>query len=140
MADVHTKKQRSYNMSMIKYRDTKPEASLRKLLFARGVRGYRVHYKLLGKPDIVFPKKKIAVFIDGCFWHKCPKCFVKPQTNKKFWQEKINSNVERDKNVNKQLKKAGWKVIRIWEHDVKKNLNKSYLKIYKKINKREGLG
>jgi len=140
MADVHTKKQRSYNMSMIKYRDTKPEVSLRKLLFAHGVRGYRVHYKLLGKPDIVFPKKKIAVFIDGCFWHKCPKCFVKPQTNKKFWQEKINSNVERDKNVNKQLKKAGWKIIRIWEHDVKKNLNKSYLKIYKKINIREGLG
>ena len=133
MPDVHTKKQRSYNMSMIKCRDTNPEISLRKLLFANGIRGYRVHYKLPGKPDIVFPRKKIAVFIDGCFWHKCPKCFIEPRTNKVFWKEKISSNIKRDKDVNKQLKKMGWKIIRIWEHDVKKNLNKSYLKILNEI-------
>ena len=131
MTDVHTKEQRSYNMSLIKGKDTKPEISLRKLLFAKGIRGYRVHYKLPGKPDIVFPGKKIAVFIDGCFWHKCPQCFVKPQTNKRFWKEKIDSNVERGKIVNKQLKKMGWKIVRIWEHEVRKNLNKSYLKIFK---------
>ncbi|MCK4792627.1 MAG: very short patch repair endonuclease [Desulfobacteraceae bacterium] len=135
MADVHTKEQRSYNMSMIKGKDTKPEISLRKLLFAKGVRGYRVHYRLPGKPDIVFPKKKIVVFIDGCFWHKCSKCFIKPQTNKGFWKEKINSNVERDRVVNKQLKKMGWKIIRIWEHEVRKNLNKSYLKVFKEIQR-----
>lgn len=119
MPDVHTKKQRSYNMSMIKCRDTNPEISLRKLLFANGVRGYRINYKLKGKPDVVFPKQKLAVFVDGCFWHKCPKCFVEPRTNKVFWKEKINSNIKRDKDVNKQLKKMGWKIIRIWEHEIK---------------------
>jgi len=135
MADVLTKEQRSYNMSMIKAKNTRPEIVLRKLLSSHGIRGYRIHYKLTGKPDIVFPKKKIAVFIDGCFWHKCPRCFVKPQTNKGFWKEKINSNVERDKIVNKKLKKMGWKIIRIWEHELRKNLNKSYLKLFKEIKR-----
>lgn len=119
MADVLTKKQRSYNMSMIKAKDTKPELILRKLLSAHGIRGYRSHYKLTGKPDIVFPKRKIAVFIDGCFWHKCPRCFIKPETNRKFWKNKIESNVRRDRLVNSEFKKKGWKVLRIWEHELK---------------------
>jgi len=118
MVDVLTKAQRSYNMSMIKRGDTKPEIALRKLLFAHRLRGYRIHYRLVGKPDIVFSKRKIAIFIDGCFWHKCLKCFVKPSTNKKFWREKIDSNVVRDKVVSAKLKKDGWKVLRIWEHEI----------------------
>ena len=119
MTDVHTKEKRSYNMSMIRAKNTKPEIIIRKLIYASGIRGYRLNYRLLGKPDMVFPKRRIAVFIDGCFWHKCPKCFIKPGTNKKFWKKKIESNVERDKMVNSQLRKKRWKVFRIWEHEVK---------------------
>lgn len=135
MADVLTKEQRSYNMSMIKGKDTKPEIALRKLLFSRGLRGYRVHYSLPGKPDIVFPKSKIAVFIDGCFWHKCPKCFIKPATNKKFWKKKIESNVKRDRVVNTELRKKGWKVLRIWEHEIRKDLNKYCIRICRELAK-----
>jgi len=135
MADIHTKKQRSYNMSMIKCRDTKPEILLRKLLFANGARGYRINYRLKGKPDIVFPKQKLAVFVDGCFWHKCPKCFQKPATNKTFWLDKINSNVKRDKKINSTLNKSGWKVIRFWEHDIRKNSEKCCQKILCEIRK-----
>ncbi|HBR21063.1 MAG TPA: very short patch repair endonuclease [Nitrospiraceae bacterium] len=119
MADVLTKKQRSYNMSRIKGRDTKPEIRFRKLLFKKGLRGYRLHYRLLGKPDIVFPNRKIIIFIDGCFWHKCPMCFIKPETRTEFWMKKINSNVKRDRKVNKILTNEGWTVLRFWEHDIK---------------------
>ncbi|MGD0336334.1 MAG: very short patch repair endonuclease [Candidatus Omnitrophota bacterium] len=120
MTDVLTKKQRSYCMSQIRARDTQPEIILRKAISSAGISGYRLNYRLLGKPDIVFPKRKIAVFIDGCFWHKCPRCFIKPDTNKKFWNEKIASNVKRDKIVNTELKRKGWKVLRIWEHELRK--------------------
>jgi len=107
-------------MSQIRARDTQPEIILRKAISSAGISGYRLNYRLLGKPDIVFPKRKIAVFIDGCFWHKCPRCFIKPDTNKKFWNEKIASNVKRDKIVNTELKRKGWKVLRIWEHELRK--------------------
>lgn len=119
MTDVLTKKQRSYCMSRIRAKDTQPEIILRNAISGAGIKGYRLNYKLLGKPDIVFTKRKIAIFIDGCFWHKCPKCFIKPETNRKFWNEKIESNIKRDKIVNAKLKGKGWKVIRIWEHEIK---------------------
>lgn len=135
MVDVHTKDQRSYNMSMIRGKDTKPEIRLRQYLFSGGLRGYRLHYKLIGKPDIVFTRKKVAVFIDGCFWHKCPKCFKGPKTNKKFWTEKIESNIRRDKKVNRELKKQEWHVVRIWEHELKKDLDRVYRKIGKYAGK-----
>lgn len=118
MTDVLTKEQRSYNMSMIRAKNTQPEIILRKILSGSGVRGYRLHYKLIGKPDIVFPKRKIAIFIDGCFWHKCLKCFIKPGTNRKFWSKKIDSNVKRDNAVNAELRDRGWKILRIWEHEL----------------------
>jgi len=121
MVDVLNLAQRSYNMSRIRGKNTSPEIKIRKMLFSEGIRGYRIHYNLPGKPDIVFIKKKIAIFIDGCFWHKCPICFKAPETRKKFWLEKINKNVERDLEINELLKNMGWKVIRIWEHDVRKN-------------------
>jgi len=107
-------------MSRIRSKNTVPEVKLRKLLFATGVKGYRIHYDLPGKPDIVFVKRKIAVFIDGCFWHKCPIDFQEPESHKEYWTKKIQSNVDRDKKVNDQLKSDGWTVIRIWEHEVKK--------------------
>ena len=129
MTDVLTQEQRKYNMSRIKGKNTGPEVKLRKLLFAHGIRGYRVHYDLSGKPDIVFVKKKLAIFIDGCFWHKCPVCFRVPETRKEFWMKKIQSNIDRDKKVNEQLKNDGWTVIRIWEHEIKKEPENAVKKI-----------
>ena len=121
MTDVLTPDQRKLNMSRIKGRDTSPEIKIRKLLFIKGIRGYRINYKLTGKPDIVFPGKKVAVFIDGCFWHKCPIHFQEPDTRKEFWLEKINRNVERDHLINLKLNDEGWEVIRIWEHQVRED-------------------
>jgi len=136
MTDVHTKKQRSYNMAMIKGTNTKPELKLRKILSSNGIRGYRIYYKLPGKPDIVFTKYKLAIFIDGCFWHKCPICFIEPENNKKFWKKKINSNVERDKKINKRLKKEGWKVLRFWEHLLRTDPYSAFIKIVRELKKK----
>ena len=136
MTDVLTKEQRSYNMSQIRGRDTKPELLLRKYLFSNGLKGYRVRSRLPGKPDIVFTRYKIAVFVDGCFWHRCPRCFVKPTSNITFWEKKIDGNVRRDKEINKTLRKQGWKVIRFWEHEIKKDLQRCYSRIEKEINKK----
>jgi DNA mismatch endonuclease (patch repair protein) len=129
MTDVLTQEQRKLNMSRIRAKNTGPEVKLRKLLFAEGVRGYRIHFNLPGKPDIVFTKKKIVIFIDGCFWHKCPVCFQEPETRKEFWMKKINSNVERDEKIDNQLLKQGWIVIRIWEHEIKKEPENAVKKI-----------
>lgn len=133
MTDVLTPEQRRLNMSRIRGRNTKPEVKFRKLLFNSGFRGYRIHYDLPGKPDIVFTRKKIAIFIDGCFWHKCPICFQEPETRKEFWMKKIQSNIDRDKKVNRQLKKEGWKIIRIWEHEIRKEPEKTVRKIIRRL-------
>jgi len=117
MTDVHSKERRSYNMSKIKSTNTKPELKLKKIM---KVLGFAYQPKIYGKPDFANKKEKIAVFVDGCFWHKCPKCFKAPKTNKKFWDEKIEKNTGRDKKVTKHLRKDGWRVIRIWEHDLRK--------------------
>ncbi len=131
MTDVLTKKQRSYCMSQIRAKDTQPEIIFRKAISGSGIRGYRLNYRLIGKPDIVFPKKKIAIFIDGCFWHKCPKCFPELSTRKKYWVKKIQSNMDRDKRINKELRRMGWRIIRVWEHETKNNLSNCFLKIKK---------
>jgi len=118
MVDVHTKEQRSYNMSRIKASETKLELKFKKLF---KVLGFIYQPKnVYGKPDFIHKKEKIAVFIDSCFWHKCSKHYKEPSTNKKFWRDKINKNSERDKKVTKKLKKDGWRVIRIWEHSIKR--------------------
>ena len=121
MADRMSKKARSRTMSKIRSKNTKIEMIIRKTLWKKGYR-YRVHTKLKGKPDIVFPKYRMAIFIDGCFWHKCPKCYKEPQSNRAYWIPKIERNAVRDKENEAYLKNAGWKIIRIWEHEVKKIL------------------
>lgn len=126
MADVHTKAQRSYNMSQIRGKNTKPEMIVRKFLHANGFR-YRLHDKKLpGKPDIVLPKYKTAIFINGCFWHghKEGKCFIVPKTRTDFWLDKIGRNQANETKNFSFLKKSGWKVIRIWECDLKKKPDK----------------
>jgi len=123
-------------MSQIKGKNTKPEIMLRKFLFSKGLRGYRISEKITGKPDIVFTKYKVVVFVDGCFWHKCPKCFREPDTNREFWTKKINRNVRRDKKVNEILTKNGWKVIRLWEHEIKSDINGCYTRVLDELIKR----
>jgi DNA mismatch endonuclease (patch repair protein) len=120
MVDVHSPKQRSYNMSCIKAKDTKPEMIVRKLLWHNGYR-YRLHHKdLPGNPDIVFPSRKKVIFIHGCFWHKhdC-KYFKWPRSNPDFWKEKIGSNIQRDSANYLKLKSIGWGYLIIWECETK---------------------
>ena len=116
MADVMTPEQRSRCMAAIKGKNTKPEILVRKFLFSKGLR-YRLNSKLPGKPDIVLPKWKTVVFIDGCFWHGHEGCkyFRLPKTNEDFWRAKIETNVARDSRVTAELESLGWRVIRIWE-------------------------
>lgn len=121
--DNLTPAQRAKCMSLIKRKDTKAELVFRKAIWNKGIRGYRIDVNLPGRPDLFFSRYKLAVFIDGCFWHKCPKCFVKPKTNQNYWLPKIERNVERDRECEKELDKMGITVIRFWEHDVKKNLD-----------------
>tara|TARA_B100001971_G_C18215996_1_gene553881 strand:+ start:1213 stop:1581 length:369 start_codon:yes stop_codon:yes gene_type:complete len=112
-------------------KDTKPELLLRSAIHKRGFR-YRLHYDIQGKPDIVFPSKRVAVFVDGCFWHRCPKCYKEPKTNTNYWRKKISRNQQRAKSVNRQLKRDDWTVMRVWEHEIIDNLDRSVEKITKK--------
>lgn len=129
MADVHEPKVRSYNMSRIKGKNTKPEIIVRKFLFSKGFR-YRLHVKNLpGKPDIVLPKYKIVIFIHGCFWHSHENCkyAAVPKSNIDFWNKKLSGNKEKDKVNEALLKKACWKVIKIWECELKTNVQTNTL-------------
>jgi len=121
MADVHNTATRSYNMSQIKGKNTKPEMLVRKFLHARGFR-YKLHDKTLpGKPDLVLPKYKTVIFIHGCFWHGHHGCryFVVPKTRTDWWLAKINGNKDNDSKAMRLLKKNGWEIITIWECDLK---------------------
>ena len=123
MADVLSPEKRSYNMSQIRGKDTKPEEKVRKYLFSQGFR-YRKNVSTLpGKPDIVLPKYRTCVFVNGCFWHMHEGCkyFVWPKNNAEFWRNKILANKERDKKVKESLEEAGWRVITIWECELKGN-------------------
>jgi len=124
--DVHSPEQRSYNMSRIKGKNTKPELLVRKWLWSHGYR-YRLHRKdLPGKPDIVFPRQKKAVFVHGCFWHKHDCRYFKwPRTNKEFWKKKINGNVRRDQKNYQDLIKAGWTYLIVWECGLKSDFKKN---------------
>ena len=109
---------RSQQMSRIRGRHTEPERTLRKLLWRAGLRYRLDHRTPFGRPDIVFPKAKVAVFIDGCFWHGCPEHYARPRTSETFWATKLRDNVSRDRGQTLKLEKAGWRVCRIWEHDL----------------------
>ncbi|RMZ51983.1 DNA mismatch endonuclease Vsr [Flavobacteriaceae bacterium PRS1] len=121
MTDVHDIETRSFNMSMIKGKNTKPEIVVRKFLFQNGFR-YRLNYsKLPGKPDIVLPKYKTVIFVNGCFWHGHEECkyYVVPKTRTKWWLNKINETKKRDKTKAVKLKELGWKIQVIWECELK---------------------
>lgn len=116
---------RSDLMSRIRGDHTAPERALRAALWARGLR-YRLHLKTpAGRPDVVFPGRRVAVFIDGCFWHGCPDHYVRPRSNTPFWSNKLRANVERDRAQTLRLEEMGWRVVRLWEHQVFENLDEA---------------
>ena len=120
--DNHSKEVRSYNMSRIRSKNTKPEELVRKALFAAGFRYRKNDKRYPGNPDIILPKYKTMLFINGCFWHGHEGCryFVWPKSNPDYWIPKINGNIERDKNIYSLLQKQGWHVIIVWECKLKK--------------------
>lgn len=122
-------------MAKIRGANTGPELRLRSALWRAGLR-YRVHARLPGRPDIVFTRSKLAVFIDGCFWHGCPLHAVRPKTNAKFWTMKIERNKQRDRIVAALLSSLGWRTIRVWEHDVANRLPRVVARICRAQSRR----
>lgn len=133
--DVHSKEIRSYNMSRIRSKNTKPEETVRKYLFSKGYR-YKKNVKSLpGSPDIVMKKYKTVIFVNGCFWHVHEGCsfFEWPSSNTEFWRKKLIGNRERDlKNYNK-LREMGWNVLIVWECELKKDKEKCLERIIKEL-------
>lgn len=134
--DIHDKTTRSYNMSQIKGKNTKPEETVRKYLFSHGFRYRKNDRRLPGTPDIVLPKYKTVIFVNGCFWHGHEGCkyFVYPQNNAEFWKNKIKTNIERDIRKEKQLTELGWRIVTIWECQLKpKRREETLLKLLEKL-------
>ena len=123
-------------MSANRAKDTKPELMVRKELYSLGLIGYRLHSKKIpGKPDISYNRYKLAIFINGCYWHRCPHCNLPlPKNNTDFWKQKFNANVNRDKVKGEQLNDIGWRVLTLWECKIKKNLDRQILKVKELLN------
>lgn len=120
MSDVFTKEKRSEVMSRIRGKGNKDtELAMIQILRKYHVVGWRRNRNIIGKPDFVFPKQKVALFVDGCFWHGCPLHANIPKNNHDFWVRKLQGNRDRDRFVTRSLRKLGWKVIRIWEHELR---------------------
>jgi DNA mismatch endonuclease (patch repair protein) len=121
MSDWLTREQRSRNMASIRSKGNRTtEARFVRLLRSAHISGWRRHANLPGKPDFTFPKKLLAVFIDGCFWHGCPRCYRLPEDNRPYWRKKVRGNRERDRRNSSLLRRDGWRVLRLWEHSLKK--------------------
>ena len=121
MADVFTRAKRSEVMSRIRGRNNKStELELIRIFRASSITGWRRNQPLFGKPDFVFRVSRVAVFVDGCFWHGCPIHCNSPATNSEFWSKKLNANIKRDLSVTRTLRQKEWRVIRIWEHELSK--------------------
>lgn len=137
MADIKTKEQRSYNMARIRSKDTKPEAIVRKYLFRKGLRYRKNDSRYPGKPDIVLPKYRTMIFINGCFWHAHEGCplFKIPQSNTEFWVEKLQANKRRDSETYRQLNESNWRVLVLWECQLKNRTirNKTLESLYEEI-------
>ena len=122
MPDIFSKSKRSYVMSRIRSRGNKAtELALVKLFRRHKITGWRRHQKVFGRPDFIFRQARLAVFVDGCFWHGCPRHASKPKTNAAFWRRKFSRNKQRDLRVTRTLRRDGWRVIRIWECSLARN-------------------
>ena len=119
--DVFSKTKRSEVMSLIRSRGNKAtELRLIEIFREYGITGWRRNQKLLGKPDFTFRRERVVVFVDGCFWHGCPKCYKRPASNQEFWDNKIAANRKRDRLVGRELTRLGWHVVRVWQHQLAK--------------------
>lgn len=120
MADIFSKQQRSAVMAAVRSKGNKAtELKLILILREHGIKGWRRQHRGVGKPDFVFPKYKLAIFVDGCFWHGCRRHFRMPQENRKYWKNKILRNSQRDRATTRFLRRGGWRVVRLWEHSLK---------------------
>lgn len=138
MADKITREQRTQNMKAIKSQSNL-ENSVSKAIWNKGFR-FRKNSKLFGKPDIAIKKYKVVIFIDSCFWHVCPEHGNIPKSNQDYWLKKLARNQERDKEVNDYYRQSGWHILRIWEHELKKNFDKTIEKIVSFINEAKQRG
>jgi DNA mismatch endonuclease (patch repair protein) len=139
MPDVFSKAKRSSVMAQIKGKgNCSTEIAFAKLLRSKGITGWRRHALFAGTPDFSFKAQKIAIFVDGCFWHGCPKCYVAPKTRSRFWKCKIEGNKARDKKVNGVLKAAGFKVIRIMECRLERNPSQIIQRIHALLGSNSG--
>jgi DNA mismatch endonuclease (patch repair protein) len=112
------------------------ELQLRKSLWAAGVRGYRVRSALPGRPDLVFTKARLAVFVHGCFWHRCPECAPRPPTaNAEFWRDKFAANLERDRRAITELTELGWRVVVVWEHELRRDQEMAASRVMKELDR-----
>lgn len=127
--DRHTKEQRHKNMQAVKNKNTKIENLICNELWKRNFRFRRNVADLTGKPDIAIKKYRIVIFIDSCFWHRCPVHYKCPATNSEFWENKITGNMHRDQLVNKYYSDKKWHILRIWEHEIKEDFSKTLDKI-----------
>ena len=138
MVDTISKKKRSDVMSRIRGKhNERTELALMELMRASAVSGWRRHLRITGTPDFSFPRQRVAIFVDGCFWHGCPKCYRRPKSNRRFWDTKIATNKRRDRRVSRELKAAGWKVIRIWEHSLAKQPVRCIKRIQKALRENQ---
>lgn len=142
MADIKSKESRSYNMSRITGKNTKPEEMVRKYLFSKGFRYRKNDKKLPGSPDLVLPKYRTVIFVNGCFWHGHEGCkyFVWPENNAEFWRKKIVTNISGDERKKSQLEEMGWNVIVVWECELRpkerqKTLEKLEKELYRLLKK-----
>ena len=120
MSDVFSKAKRSDVMSKIRGRGNKnAELALIRFFRRHRITGWRRNQKVFGKPDFIFSQARVAIFVDGCFWHGCPRHGTSPKSNQKYWKQKFSANEQRDRLVNRTLKRDGWRVIRIWEHELR---------------------
>lgn len=137
MPDPVSRRQRSEIMSRVRSTNTKPELKVRSALHRRGLR-YRLNYPLPGKPDLVFVKAQVVVFIDSCFWHGCPHHLRKPKSNRDYWDAKIARNVERDAEVNAEYVHSDWLQLRYWEHDLNDDFDRCVSEIEHTVRLRRG--
>lgn len=136
MADTWTKEKRSEVMSLVRSRGNKDtELVMARFFRDRGITGWRRHPRVFGRPDFAFHRHRLAIFVDGCFWHRCPKHAREPKSNLPFWSKKFCANKKRDRLVNRTLRTRGWRVLRIWEHELARKNQKSLLRRILKILK-----
>src|SRR3989338_360656 len=129
--DTFSKSKRSQIMAKVRSRGNRStEARLRSALVRAGIKSWKLNAKNLpGSPDIAFPSKRAVVFVDGCFWHGCPRCYRRPKSSRSYWDKKVQGNIERDRKNFLMLKRMGWRRIRIWEHQLKNNVDRCVKRI-----------